>query len=67
MPPTVSAGFFSATYYPVEQLKAELSFSYGIYVTEPESEFLSAISIELPLGRYYVFGNHWTLYAITGE
>lgn len=26
MSPTVSAGFFSATYYPVEQLKAELSF-----------------------------------------
>ena len=26
MSPTISAGFFSATYYPVEQLKAELSF-----------------------------------------
>ena len=26
MSPTVSAGFFSATYYPLEQLKAELSF-----------------------------------------
>lgn len=26
MSPTISAGFFSATYYPVERLKAELSF-----------------------------------------
>ena len=26
MLPTIGAGFFSATYYPVEQLKAELSF-----------------------------------------
>lgn len=55
-PPTISAGFFSAAYYPLERLKAELSFRTEYTSLNRKMNFSPRLAVNYYLGDMMLSG-----------
>lgn len=56
MSPTITAGFLSATYYPVEQLKAELSFRTEYTTLNRKMSFSPRLAVNYHWGEVMLSG-----------